>query len=330
MVVGGKAAPVAAGQAVTTQPTRGARAGRTVRRTAYLRIIAIALPLAAAVLCVLFTPWDAPHSGFDLEVFRRASAQMLATGSPYLAEWPPYLYSPAFAVITAPVAVLPFDVALALWRVGGIAALAFAVRGSTTGLWVFALPFLWASDILSGNVMAYATAGMIAVVRWPSVRTVVLYAVMVALIPKPQFLPVLLWGAWHVRAALPGVALAGAFGGAMLVWPGYLDALTGHSERVAEYGWQLPQPATAIAAIGLTMASLRWSRLLGPAAALAAVYHWPYAFVPLAVAFVATGRGPASRRPRDGSAGGTDLHRRRRSRCDPHRTPSQLPPPQQS
>ncbi len=169
--------------------------------------------------------------------------------------------------------------------VAALASLGFAVRGlGWVGLLAFLAPGLWSSDLMAGNVATFATAAMVAVIRWPSVRTVVGYAVLVAVVPKPTFLPVLVYGFWHVPAARRYVVLAGVAGAAMLAWPGYLERLTLQGAQGSSL--HLPGPATKIAAVVLTLAGLRWSRLLGLASIAATPYLWPYTFTHLGVTFV--------------------------------------------
>lgn len=228
-------------------------------------------------------------SGYDFAVYMRAAEQMVATGSPYLSSEPLFLYSPPFALLTAPLTALPFEVALAVWRIASIAALALALRGSRPVAYlIFALPFL-GTDLLVGNTTTFAMAGMIAVIRWPSVRTVVGYAVLFVLIPKPQFLPVLVYGVWHVRAArLPALAVAGA-GASLLLWPGFIDAMTRQTGAIGLGDYFLPEPWAKLAAVALTVAGLRWPRLLGPASVCAAFYWWAYNLLPLGLVLVQPG-----------------------------------------
>jgi hypothetical protein len=261
-----------------------------MRPILYIELVLIAVALA------LRAPWGNGWDGFDFGVYMTASRRLLEGASPFYCQVNGcYVYSPAFAAAISPMTVLPGAVGLALWRFAGVASLAVATRGlGPSGLVVFCIPGLWESDIVSGNVMAYATAAMIAVVRWPSVRTVAAYAVLVALIPKPQFLPVLIYGFWRVPEARRAVVVVGALGMLMLAWPDYLGGLL-HQPTIARADTLLPLPLAVGAALALTIAGLRWPRLLGPAAFVSAPYALPYTAVPLGLLGVAPGVRPRPR-----------------------------------
>jgi hypothetical protein len=290
-----------------TFPRPGARAQRLARVwtpwVARRAAIIVAVPVAiVAVGEAVTAPWGSQWNGWDFRVYLTAASRLISEGSPYRCDLgaPCFLYSPAFAVLTAPLTLIPEPIAIALWRLGALAALAWSMRGTgPLGLLVFCIPGLWTSDLLVGNVSAYATAAMIAVVRWPSVRTVVGYAVLVAVIPKPQFLPVLAYGLWHVREARLPVLLIGFGGIAMLGFPGYLGSLIHQGGAIGMGNFALPEPWAKIAAIVLTIAALRWPRLLGLAAVCAALFWWDYATVPLALLVIKPGRAPT---PRPGSS----------------------------
>lgn len=240
-----------------------------VRRPDY-RFIArwtwFGLVAAGALYIASTAPWNAEWSGRDLSRYLEAD---YATG---------LLYSPAFAALVAPLRALPFPLVVALWRVAEVAALVLAVRGTTLSWAVFLIPGLWWSELVTCNVMGFGTAAMIAVLRWPSVRNVTLYAVMVALIPKPSFLPVLAWAFVTVPTARRWVILAGIGGLLMLAWPGYLNAiLTVNEGHLANFRWV--QPWGYLAAGILTLIGLRFPRLLGVAALVATPYVFPYSSV---------------------------------------------------
>jgi hypothetical protein len=247
-----------------------------------LRPLIYAELVVVAVLLALRAPWGNGWDGYDFGVYVQSAQRLLLGASPYFCqENGCYVYSPAFAVLATPLTLLPGDLGLALWRLGGVMSLILATRGlGPAGLIVFCIPGLWESDLVAGNVMAFATAAMFAVVRWPSVRTVVAYAVLVAIIPKPQFLPVLLYGLWRVREARLGSLAVGVAGLVMLAWPGYLAALL-HQPEIARAEPWLPLPLAVAASLGLAVAGWRWPPLLGPAAVLAAPYALPYTMVPL-------------------------------------------------
>lgn len=221
------------------------------------------------------------YDGFDFRVYMGAAR---AFPEPYVCTGGfagCYLYSPAFALLVSPLAWLPQDVGLGLWRLGAIAALVAATwRAWPLGLLVFCIGPLWQNDLAAGNVMAYATALMIAVIRWPSVGTAVAYAVFVAVVPKPQFLPVLAYAFWRVSEARLPIIGAGFFGLVMLAWPGYLPALMAQSSRQMAPP-MLPFAVMAPVVLGLTLAGFRFPRLLGVASLLASPYALPYNAVTL-------------------------------------------------
>jgi hypothetical protein len=232
--------------------------------------------------------WD----GFDLGIYLEAAGRW---PTPY--DCPPtgscYRYSPGFALLTTPLTLVPFEVALAAWRIAGVACLALAlarlhpavVLGVILSPWVIA-------DLSVGNTTTFALAAMVAVLRWPSVRTAVLYAALVALVPKPSFLPVLALVLWQHAETRRPVAVVGAFGAAMLLWPGYIAAL-GTADRImggtsASDG--IPAAMTAVlVASGLACLVLatRWPRLVGPASVLVSAYWYPYTFAVGLTAFIA-------------------------------------------
>lgn len=265
------------------------KAAAPVGTAAWVPLLTSALVVVILTLAVGYLRWPPLNelNGYDFSVYMRAAEQMLATGSPYLEAKPPFVYSPAFALAVTPLTALPLDVALAVWRLASGVALVAALHGSRPLAYlIFALPFFEA-DLLVGNTTTFALAAMIAVIRWPSVRTVVGYAVLVALIPKPQYLPVLIYGLWHVREARLPVLPVGAVGAVMLLWPGYIDALTRLTEVIGAGHYPLPEPWAKVAAVGLTVAGLRWPRLLGPASVCAAFYWWAYSLLPLGLLLVA-------------------------------------------
>jgi hypothetical protein len=149
-------------------------------------------------------------------------------------------------------------------------------------------PALWV-DFTAGQTTMLAVAGMVAVIRWPSVRTVALYAVLVALVPKPAYLPVLVYGLWHVRASWPYVLAIGAAGLVMLAWPGYLGNLLVQGSGAGDpmgLSIRLPLVLSVPLAALATWAGLRRPGWLGVAAVLLMPYWWGYAFLPLILVVV--------------------------------------------
>ena len=248
----------------------------------------IAVVVAGAAVLIADAPWTATWAGTDFGRYVTGASNLLTRGDPYAGVG--FLYSPAAALVMSPFTLLPLPVGLALWRALEVAALVMVVRGQPLAWAVFLMPWLWASELVGGNMMGFALAAMIAVIRWPSVATVVVYAVMVALVPKPAFLPVMLWGFVAVPEARRYVLALGAFGVAMLAWPGYVDAmLHGSDSAMAPLHWP---PLAMLAAAPLTVLGLRWPQLLGPAGILLTPYMWPYLLMPLGTLFA---RGTSQR-----------------------------------
>jgi hypothetical protein len=238
-----------------------------------------ALVALGAAHMALSAPWDAEWAGWDLSNYLAGGG---ALPDPYTDTG--YLYSPAFAVLVAPLNVLPVPLVVTLWRIAELVALALAVRGTVAGWAVFLIPGFWWSEMVVCNVSGFATAAMIAVLRWPSVRTVACYALFVAMIPKPTFLPVLAWAFVTVPAARRWVVVAGAIGVAMLPWPGYIEAISANGGYLANFHW--PQPWGYVAAALVTLIGVRYTRLLWPAALLATPYMFPYSSTVVGTSFV--------------------------------------------
>lgn len=248
-----------------------------------LAVEAVALIAIVGVGLRFFPDWV----NLDVEVYMEAGRRF-AAGEPLYGWSVPggytFRYSPPFAALMAPWSALPLEVASVALRALGLLALAWSVRGLG---WVVPVVLLSPGvvfDQVPGNVMTIGVAAMIAVIRWPNVRTITLYGLLVLLAPKPAFLPVLLWGITRVPRAAAPVAVLGGFGLALLAFhPGFGDGLLrAGSEwgRTLVPGLVLPASLVAgvlVLAIGLTIAALRRWRLLGPAAVLASPYFYGYA-----------------------------------------------------
>lgn len=256
--------------------------GRSYRGLPRWTVIATCTALGlVALLLALGAPW----TGRDLAMFLDAGHRMAAGQSPYAD--PLFRYSPAFAAL---VAMLPSGaVSLAVWRTASVAALALSLRGATTPLTIAVIAPAVVFDLASGNVTCFALALMIAVLRWPSVRTAAAYAVFVVLVPKPAFLPVLLYAFVTIPAARRSLVLVGLAGAAMLAVPGYAGALLaggGETGFFISSAIRLPAVATVgLVACGVVVAvlGLRWPRVLGAASVLVSGYWFPYVFAPLAL-----------------------------------------------
>jgi hypothetical protein len=256
------------------------------------------LALACALLALgaaLYSAWDT----VDLAVYLEAGRRFASGLSPYGFELPPigalFRYSPVFAAGMAPLSALPLDAVALGWRLAEVALLALSVRGlGWLGVAIVVNPLV-VLDLSVANVGTLFLAAMIMVVRWPRVRTVTVYALLVLLIPKPTLLPVLAWGLWRVRAAWLPVAGVAALGLVMVV----LVPDFGHAILTGDRIFGMLQnltflPVWFVAALMamsgvLTVLSLRWPRLLGPASVLASPYYFSYSLVPLLLSLVPPG-----------------------------------------
>jgi hypothetical protein len=255
-----------------------------------LRLVVVAFVAAIAAVLAAQAPFDAWWAGEDFSRYLDG-ARALWSGDWYAATG--YVYSPAFALLISPLAAMPFGLALALWRAAELAALAYAARGAgPLAPLIFVMPWLWSAELVVGNVTGFATAAMILVVVRPSVRTVILYAVLVALVPKPAFLPVMLYAIVAVPEARRWVIAIGLAGMAMLAWPGYLEAILHGTDGAMAAHW--PQPWALLAAAMITVGGLWWPRLLGVASLLMSPYLWLYMLTPLATLLVVPDRGNTS------------------------------------
>lgn len=248
-----------------------------VLRGAWFGLVALGV-----VGLVSWADWNALWAGRDLERYMAGATGLWTSLDPYTGTG--YLYSPAYALLVSPLTILPFPVTLALWRIAEVAVLIVAVRGTVLGWGVFLFPWFWGSELVGANMMGFAAAAMIAVIRWPSVRSVALYALMVALVPKPAFLPVLAYGFVVVPEARRWVVLIGAFGLVQLLWPGYLHAmLSGNEGYMANWRW--PWWVT-VTGVGVAAVGIWWPRLLGVAAVMVTPYVFVYQLMPLATLLV--------------------------------------------
>ena len=131
-----------------------------------------------------------------------------------------YLYSPLAAALTIPALALPTDVAVVTWLVLKLALLAIATAVVTRDLGdaerllvgvvvVGFLPVLY--DLELGNVTVIVLATLAAVAWTPDrIATGIPLGLVLATIPKPQLIPVLVWLAVTHRRALVGASVTAA------------------------------------------------------------------------------------------------------------------------
>ena len=248
--------------------------------------LAVVLGIVALVLATA-TRWYGSDLGLFLEAGHRFAQGLSPHGACFL-DVGCYRGSLPFTVLMA---LLPNGPAIYVgWRLASLTALAIALRGIANPLAVAVLAPAVVIDLAAANVTCFAVAAMIAVIRWPSVRSVAVLMFVFILTPKPTFVPVLLWAFVNVRAArIPMLAL-GAVSGLTLLEPGYVGALLQANlvaGAVISPFIRLP-PAVTVAAVCvgccMTLAGLRHPRLLGPASVLVSGYWFGYVFAPLVLA----------------------------------------------
>jgi hypothetical protein len=149
------------------QPTRR-RAGvfrRALRREAsrlhdHRRILAMALLIAVFGLAAAGLVARGEAAGADARAYWAAVRIWLGGGDPYHPTGPflPYVYAPWMLPLFAPWALLPWDVAWFVWRVGTVLALLWTIewayrrRPLATAIVVVALAFPIAANLDTGNV----------------------------------------------------------------------------------------------------------------------------------------------------------------------------------
>ena len=224
-----------------------------------------------------------------------AAAQALAAGT--FGQDHTYLYSPLAAALTLPVASLvPYAFAIGGWLVARIAVLAAGIARQTRELSnperilvvvaaVGFVPTLY--DLLLGNV-SILLAAVVAIVAWSDdgYLTGLPLGLMLATIPKPALIPVLLWMlVFRRKAFLASVGSAAVFsaigivalgGGTYADWlqvllhPYYLGtAQLGNMALGAMLPPVLAWPLTALT-VGATLVALRRGETAGFIACLCA------------------------------------------------------------
>ena len=167
---------------------------------AWLWLAALTIGLGLAAVLQLH-PWK-----LDLLDARRvlvAGATWAEGGDPYAI--PGYFYTPALTVLAS---LLP-GCSIAVLVLAEIAvAVALAPRHLLAVVAVLVWPPVW-GDIALGNVTIVLVGALVLAVRGDSVRRGLLFGLGLALVPKPMFVPVLIWMAVHRRRSLAGVVLAG-------------------------------------------------------------------------------------------------------------------------
>ncbi len=206
-----------------------------------------------------------------------------------------YLYSPLAALVTVPATWLPLGVAIGGWLIARLVVLGEGIRRETSG-WrpvdrvsaaIAALMFVpTLYDLMLGNVTIVLAAG-VAVVAWSRDRLAagIVLGLLLATVPKPALIPVLVWMLVYRRRALLGsvatalgaTALAGVLLGAgpyaawfdIVAHPEYLDSPQfGNLSPTALP--MVPALVLGLAALGGTLLALWLGEVPGFIAVLAA------------------------------------------------------------
>lgn len=162
-----------------------------------------------------------------------------------------YVYSPAFAQILTPIAILPWPLFVTIWTGLNFAALWWLVgRWSLPSMLFLPIPF----EIISGNVHLFYAVAIIL-----GFRTAAPWALMLLTKVTPGV--GLLWFAvrreWRALLVALGITAAAAIVSALLdasAWRQWLGILQASSSTPATVGWFVPVPLVARLPIGVVLA----------------------------------------------------------------------------
>ncbi len=165
------------------------------------------LGIAATVIGLWsFASWAFPFEswvGIDGVRILDAGRVWASGGDPYTVDG--FLYTPAMAVLGS---VLPPMTPLVVGVAEVAVVLLLCPRHPLAWLAVFSTLAVW-SDIGLGNVTILIVGTMALALRSNRWLAGVPFGLALALVPKPMFIPILLWMAAHQRRSLAGVVLAG-------------------------------------------------------------------------------------------------------------------------
>jgi hypothetical protein len=176
--------------------------------------VAVLTTIVGAAVAVAISP-----KAWAVDIDRNlAAADALARGSFGMVEG--YLYTPLAALLTIPLTLVPAGLAVAAWFVARLGLVLAGAARETRGWmlgdrWAAALAAVMfvptLHDLMLGNVSIIMTAG-IALVLWGRDRWVsgLALGLVLATVPKPQLLPILVWMLVFRRRALGGT-LGAAF-----------------------------------------------------------------------------------------------------------------------
>jgi hypothetical protein len=152
------------------------------------------LLLAAAIVLSLATIaswWPLPWINLDGDRMLEASQVFLRGDDPY--GIPGYLYSPLAPILTAPLALVPYGLALLLLvKVELVAGYAWVRFGPLLAVAVLLSPPVF-SDLVLGNVNLLLVAAAAWMIAKGGIGPGVVSGILFAAFPKPMLLPLLLW-----------------------------------------------------------------------------------------------------------------------------------------
>ena len=243
MVIGGKAAPVAAGQAVTTQPARGAGVARWFPP----RLWWDGASIVGAIMAIWFL-WSfrASPPGYDAYAYWAVDPwspyQFDGTGDQFGA----FRYSPAAAQLLALVNWLPWGAFFGLWYALLIGTLAWLTRW-----WVVAAlalpPLLY--DLHLGNIEVLLAAAIVVGIRYPAAWAFVL---LTKVTPGVGLLWFVARGEWRKLATALGATAAIAAVSFVLapgLWVEWPQAMLGVSSTHGGAGVYVIKMAAAAALV---------------------------------------------------------------------------------
>jgi hypothetical protein len=228
-------------------------------RLAWLAIAGVTIGLGLGAFLLLH-PWT--RDFLDWRRVLEAGATWRSGGDPYALSG--YFYTPALAVAASPLG----DWSIPVLVAGELAVLVWlSPRHPIAVLAMLAWPPVW-GDITLGNETILLVGALAVAVRGDSLARGGLLGVGLALVPKPMFVPVLLWLLVHRRRSLAGVVLAGAAvtlpaAVATGLYPAFLHALlrgidpafAGNIGITTIVPWA--GPVVSLAAIAVTLLAVR-------------------------------------------------------------------------
>jgi hypothetical protein len=165
--------PVAADQAVTTLPARGAGAGESLRSRSHPRLTRLGAATARIGLPAWFVALDLAFYAVpsillvDGRLYQTATHVWLAGGDPWMVNQDGIHYAagPWALLAYLPTAWLPLDVAAWAWAGAGLAAAVWTLRRLELPMWWLAFPPL-AQALWNGNAQPIVLAALLVRAPW--------------------------------------------------------------------------------------------------------------------------------------------------------------------